>query len=192
MTIQDILATAGAVILSLGGGALIVLAFSTWLGKVWADRILEKERAELHRLAFEHETRFSWYHQRKAELIANVYALLNDVTEYVKELVSPVQFGDDAARGAHAKATSDLYNKLAAEYWGKKIFLDKQVCEKIEAIITEVRNAISNFKISQDPQMKNVKLWAAAYQSMSKNVPPLLIELEESFRSMLSKIGPSA
>ena len=35
---------AQAVLLSVGGGGLIVLALSSWLGKVWANRILEADR----------------------------------------------------------------------------------------------------------------------------------------------------
>lgn len=35
---------AQAILLSVGGGGLIILAFSTWLGKVWANRILETDR----------------------------------------------------------------------------------------------------------------------------------------------------
>jgi hypothetical protein len=35
---------AGAVLLSLGGGSAIVFACSSWLGKVWAARILENDR----------------------------------------------------------------------------------------------------------------------------------------------------
>ena len=37
---------AQAVLVSLGGGALLVLALSSWLGKVWANRMMEKERAK--------------------------------------------------------------------------------------------------------------------------------------------------
>ncbi len=33
-----------AVLASLGGGGLLVLALSSWLGKVWANRILESDR----------------------------------------------------------------------------------------------------------------------------------------------------
>ena len=37
--------TAAAVLGSLGGGAILVFAFSSWLGKVWATRIADAERA---------------------------------------------------------------------------------------------------------------------------------------------------
>jgi|GEM_PF-5997416 len=43
---DDIFKIAGAVIASLGGGALIVAAFSHWLGGIWAKRMLQNERAK--------------------------------------------------------------------------------------------------------------------------------------------------
>jgi len=45
----DVLEVALTVIASLGGGGLIVLGLSSWLGKTWATRIMERERAELER-----------------------------------------------------------------------------------------------------------------------------------------------
>ena len=45
MTPEEAWETASAVLVSLGGGAAIVLAMSTWLGKVWANRLLAKDRA---------------------------------------------------------------------------------------------------------------------------------------------------
>ncbi len=45
MTYTDVLSIAGAVIASFGGGALIVAAFSHWLGNIWAKRMLQNERA---------------------------------------------------------------------------------------------------------------------------------------------------
>ncbi len=42
-----------AIITGLGGGGAIVFALSSWLGKVWANRILEKEKSE-HAKEIEH------------------------------------------------------------------------------------------------------------------------------------------
>jgi hypothetical protein len=49
MTPKEVWDTAGAVVLSVGGGGAIVLALSSWLGKVWASRILEQDRAKYAR-----------------------------------------------------------------------------------------------------------------------------------------------
>ena len=43
MSFQDVFQIASAVLLSLGTGGAIVVGLSSWLGKVWASRILEKD-----------------------------------------------------------------------------------------------------------------------------------------------------
>jgi hypothetical protein len=54
VTAGDVWRVALAVLASLGGGGAIVVMLSSWLGKVWANRILEQDRAhyasELERL----------------------------------------------------------------------------------------------------------------------------------------------
>jgi hypothetical protein len=45
--VGDVFAIAGAIFASLGGGGLLILALSSWLGKIWATRIMERERAAL-------------------------------------------------------------------------------------------------------------------------------------------------
>jgi len=46
VTMSGIWNIAGAILVALGGGGAIVLLMSSWLGKVWANRILESEKAK--------------------------------------------------------------------------------------------------------------------------------------------------
>jgi hypothetical protein len=46
MTTEMIFEVAGAILLSLGTGGAIVLGLSSWLGKVWAERLMAKETAK--------------------------------------------------------------------------------------------------------------------------------------------------
>jgi hypothetical protein len=46
MQISEIFAISGSILASIGGGTAIVFAFSNWLGKIWANRLMEKEKAE--------------------------------------------------------------------------------------------------------------------------------------------------
>ncbi|HEY0681069.1 MAG TPA: hypothetical protein VGD45_01935 [Steroidobacter sp.] len=46
MEIRDALEVGSVVIASLGGGALLIFAMSNWLGRVWADRLMQAERAK--------------------------------------------------------------------------------------------------------------------------------------------------
>lgn len=55
MTMSEIFAGIGYIVISLGGGGILVFALSGWLGKIWAKRIIEKEvyayKQELERLS---------------------------------------------------------------------------------------------------------------------------------------------
>lgn len=46
MTLQDAMEIGGSILLSLGGGTVIIFAASSWLGRVWAERILNREKAQ--------------------------------------------------------------------------------------------------------------------------------------------------
>lgn len=50
MNFKDVVEVGAAVITSLGGGGALVLWFSNYLGKIWADRALEKQRHEYSQL----------------------------------------------------------------------------------------------------------------------------------------------
>lgn len=49
MGVAEIFSITGALVVSLGGGAAIVLAFSSWLGKVWANRLMEADKSHYAR-----------------------------------------------------------------------------------------------------------------------------------------------
>jgi len=49
MTLTDILRIVASATLSIGSGGAIVWALSSWLGRVWATRILEQDRAKYAR-----------------------------------------------------------------------------------------------------------------------------------------------
>lgn len=52
MSLLDVISIASTIILSFGGSGVIIIACSSWLGKLWANRIMESEKAE-HQKALE-------------------------------------------------------------------------------------------------------------------------------------------
>ena len=49
MTTEDLIKLSNNLLLSFGGGAIIIFALSNWLGKIWANRLMQKERNEYSR-----------------------------------------------------------------------------------------------------------------------------------------------
>ncbi|WP_226649333.1 hypothetical protein [Microbulbifer variabilis] len=46
MELSEVFVISAAILGSLGGGAGIIFGMSNWLGKVWANRLMEKEKAQ--------------------------------------------------------------------------------------------------------------------------------------------------
>jgi len=91
-----------AVLSSLGGGALILFAFSTWLGKVWASRILEKDRlkyqnemelikSDITKKIHEHNVAVSRIDSHRAETIQKLYAQLVECFNISIEIRAPAK-----------------------------------------------------------------------------------------------------
>jgi hypothetical protein len=53
MTLKEAIEICGAILVSLGGASGIILALSNYIGKLWADRALEKQKQEYTKLNIE-------------------------------------------------------------------------------------------------------------------------------------------
>ena len=87
MTAQDAWSIAGAVIMSLGGGGVIVWFLSNFLDKVWANRIMQEERTihqqELAKFKEELRTELLIEGQRRIEAHQDKIVIYRGVTDAV-------------------------------------------------------------------------------------------------------------
>jgi hypothetical protein len=104
VSIKDVFETALAVLGSIGGGGLIVWRLSGWLGKVWAERLMERERQdyrkELERL--------------RAELDGRNATALEQVRAEWDVLKTKV-LGAHAEKIAHYQNFTDVLAPMAAD-----------------------------------------------------------------------------
>jgi hypothetical protein len=64
MTFPELSTIVAAIIVSLGGGGVIILGLSNWIGKILADRYVEKLKHEIQQELETHKTRL-----RKSEFL---------------------------------------------------------------------------------------------------------------------------
>lgn len=137
MTGTELLELSGAILLSLGGGAGIVGGFSSWLGKVWAERLMQQERQHhesalaAQRSKFERE--LSELQATQAREIEQLRAALEHSSQ---ELLEQVRTELDVAKQKHLKGFQDkleiyrLSANLIAELLGDidhSLFLGKSL-----------------------------------------------------------------
>jgi len=87
LSVEEVFQVAAAIIASVGGAAVIFAVLSAWIGKIWANRLMQRDiarhqedlerlKSELKRLESEHSVRFARLHERQAEVIASLYEKL--------------------------------------------------------------------------------------------------------------------
>jgi hypothetical protein len=87
MQLTELFEISAAVLASLGGGGVIVLAFSSWLGKVWAARLMEKEKAHYQKELEDFKAQLSREGERNAQTLREKLALYKEGIQPVVELV---------------------------------------------------------------------------------------------------------
>lgn len=196
---ESIYSAIGLIISSLGGGAVIILALSSWLGKLWAKRILKKEIEEIRNkfriIESEHSIKFASLHSRRAEVIAEIYSLLSEVEIKSRLLATPILESGERAKEETYRETATLMNELFEKFNKNKIYLLEETCEKIDDFINKSNIPMSFFRVlqhvnNQDPTgdtFKNditdkyMKMW----EEVELKVPKARKAIEDEFRKIL-------
>jgi hypothetical protein len=138
---------------------------------------------------FEFQTKFSLYHQKRAEVTSEIYGMLSEAIMSASILVHPIQFGSDKSQHEKIDETALLWKSLSDFYRKHRIYLDEDVCDKMDSLLKTVNKALINFGMSQEKSQNPTadrKMWEGAWKIMENEVPPIQKGLERQFRQCLS------
>jgi len=151
------------------------------------QRDLERYRANLKREEIEHQIRYSLIHERKAEVIANIYAGLVNAKRKMAQLVFIFQPGDQNLRQKKQNA-ADACNNVDDYFNEHRLYLDRVTADKVESILIKMKEAFIDFDTAQDGddyKPDTTGFWKQANDQIKNEIPPLLGELESEFRTIL-------
>jgi hypothetical protein len=136
----------------------------------------------------EHQTQFSLFHQKQSDAISGMYELLHPTTEFVGRMVHPVQFREDAAEVQRQEEGIAAFNKLSGFYWTHKIYFPETICEKMEVVLSTIREAANNYQFARvdHTNPESLNMWYEAHKTMKDKVPELRKELETLFRDTVT------
>lgn len=173
---------------------LAVVAIAWLIRKLFESslqRDLERFKSELELKRFEHQTRFSLIHQKRAEVLSNLYSRLARAKSLLGDLVAIFQPGGQLLPEKKKKA-ADSFNDASSYFFEHRIFLNKTTAIQVEEVISAMREAFVAFDTSQ---LENVEyrpdstgLWMESYNNVRDKISPLLSELEMEFRKTLGFI----
>ena len=139
---------------SVGGGGAIVAGLSSWLGKVWADRLMAKEtakfREDLERLTKQLERKnyvskvrfdaeFAMY-QELSKVFFDVVVAQNDLFTYYKfDVTLPDKTAQQELCKKRYEAARIAYNFAIASLHKNSPFIDKDFFDRFNDILRDIK-----------------------------------------------------
>jgi len=146
----------------------------------------ERLKHDLQLGALEHQVRFSKLHERRAEVIAELYALLNEVHTTSQWFVT-------TAKPEDYPPSVQSINEFYRYFNAKKIYLPAPLCPKFEELIKKMHIYTGEFsayvKVADEhhPNVLRDKLpaWIKAGRHFDQDIPPAREALEAELRALL-------
>jgi len=179
-------AVAGAVVVA--GGFLAQRIIDRWI-----TMSLESYKARLQQSGFEHQTRFTKLHEKRAEVMA----------EFYKRLLQTERLFESFTVRARSKGNpltrddAEVSMQIAEELWGffqeNAIYFESGTCDKVRKVY-EMFNAVwANALLSSvedgPPEQQKVGTWVRAWKSIHEEVPQLRQDIESDFRKLLGSVS---
>lgn len=197
MTVDEVYKIGLAIITSLGGGALIIFAFSSWLGKVWASRILETEKHQLELLRREHEVRFSKLHLERAEAIKEIAQKLQELDDSLHTILKEFQPIEDPDINSKITDFIRIHSDYIQAYKKNRIYFTKETEERMHGLAICSRDTYidittypvdpedTEYQFIPDLLQNRADAWKAARKKFYGDIEQIKTTLESEFRVIL-------
>lgn len=206
---------AGAVIISLGGGGAIVLALASWLGKVWAARILEKDRlhyttelerfksqldrstrllqAQVDRTVFVGRVHFETEFKALADIWAKVASVRGTMSNV--RPMSDIVPAEETREGREEREVRRLNDFLIA--LGEMVtavdsqtpFIPDRIFHKLEEVIQIAQRESTEVRVERQDRDRNpMRDWYARGREHNQQLQRLVTELSDLIRERLATL----
>lgn len=189
------------------GGDTILLGAVAWLIKTFissrltreveqfkahlktnADTEIERLKSSLQMIALEHQVRFSKLHERRAELIAELYELLLDTESVARKFIF-IETRDKKEAAAAKSKVFELYDFIQKH----RLYLPNSVCRSLDNFEGNLRRSVlfvssywTDIEFPNDQTIRDQnEVMLAACNALETDLPTLRKVLEEECRKLL-------
>lgn len=208
MTVEQVVTISISVLTALGGAVAIILWLSSWLGKVWAARILEKDRlrygreleavkAELGRATQEYLVKFSALHIERAQIIRDLYKKLLASQRQMNSILKPPQLVEETPLPNKVKDFVGTFNAFYQYHLESRIYFPPSLCSQIDDLAFTLRNLHMDittypidtqhidYRMSPELLKERTEFWVNARKTFNTKADELVSRIETEFRSLL-------
>lgn len=171
--------------------SIIVYIFQKRIEKQISER-LEKFKKDLSEDLYKFKTRYSFFYQKQAEAIIELYKKIYRVEEAAVELVKPMQLKNNLVE---KKILAETYYNDAVTFFNEnKLLFNESIIEQTNKNLEIVKEVLIEFDTAQIAtkggrgSYKNVdgKEWIKAWKKLEDNLPQLIKEFEKALKEVIT------
>jgi len=201
-----------SILLAVGGNAALLVALA-WIARSFGSQLLAKDlekfkaslstasseaserlKHELQMVAHEHQVRFSKLHERRAEVIASLYALLVEAQWAGQSFVSVAEWAGEPPKQEKYTTAMNKFAEFFRAFDKNRIFLPEAVCQQLDEFLQGMRGRVIHFGVyvrtddlAPDHVIKEkYEVWSGASEYFNKELPAARKALEAELRAMLA------
>jgi len=155
------------------------------------DREIEMLRKDLEMNAFEHETRFSKLHDRRAIIIAEFYAKLIDAYYSAGEFLNPFGYEGQPPKEKLGEKTYNQIREMDHYFNLNRLYFDEALCGKIGDVIKGIYDPTIKFILALREEKETggehraTSEWTISLKEYQEKVPGIKSLIEDEFRKIL-------
>ena len=133
--------------------------------------------------------KFDYFHREQAKVLGQIYSLLVDAVDSMYDLTVPIRWSDGKTIQQRMEEANKKVFDLQEYYKRNRIYLNKEIKTKIEAILKEMFESYTDYNLSQmeglERKEKSEQI-EKAFEKIEKKTLPIYDEIEELFRKILN------
>lgn len=151
------------------------------------DVELEKLKSDLKVASIEHEVKFKRLHEKRADVVAETYALLRKMHRSLSEYVSILEPYGISPQAERRIVAVDDYNNFSKMFSMNIIFFPASIVDKLENIARLHRMTIIEFRngVETSRELDSTDKWSELFERVKYEINTTLKDLEDEFRVLL-------
>jgi hypothetical protein len=155
---------------------------------LYADttRAVETLKADLQLAAKEHQIRFNTLHEKRVEVLADLYGRLWQLFQMMQQLAA---MDDDAAIGSKAREAIATLDDIFLQFKRQRLYVNRDIALQVDVVLLNVHSALVSFrpefKGQPNPGWLVHRSRLLTEHGEDSDLSRILFRLEELFRSLL-------
>ena len=155
-----------------------------------SDLELEYFKAGLQRTLKNNEIATSWLHEKRANLIIDLYSSLVDLNNFTRVLLGIFSTRNPSEIRSNTLEAVERVENLYDRYLKARIFLSEPTCKTIEAVLEALQDPTTTYytflKVYDDDELHTLRdVKDGAWKDLSNTIPPAMEKIERDFRKIL-------